>query len=564
MAAQLPSLSQSLRDRDPGHLRIVAELWGLELNAPDDRSSLKQLASLLLNRRLVVEVVELLPGEARLAVDELVRSGGRLPWALFTRRHGEVREVGPGRRDRERLYLDPSSPAEVLWYRAFVARDFFDSPAGLEEFAYIPADLLALIPAPQGEIFPTLGRAASPAERSRLLPANDRILDHASTLLAALRLGFPTKSMDALWESGAVPQNPFPLSPDPLVLLLSTAGLLDEAGIPRPEPTREFLEAGRGEALAILARAWLHSSSFNELRLLPGRSAEGEWQNDPLQARQAVLGLLSAAPGGRDEPAGRPFVNLASFVAAVRQAHPDFQRPAGDYDSWFIRDERSGEFLRGFVHWDQVDGALIRYLICGPLHWLGVLDLAAPAAEGPVTAFRFSEWAPSLLRGQAPQGLAAEQDELKISSDARLRVPRLAPRSVRYQIARFAIWEGEQDGVYQYRLTPASLERARQQGLRLNHLLALLRRHAATVPPALGKALARWEEYGVEARLERVMVLRLSSPELLQTLRASRAARFLSDPLGPTAVIVAPGAWKKVLAVLSEMGYLGEAEFTEE
>jgi len=60
------------------------------------------------------------------------------------------------------------------------------------------------------------------------------------------------------------------------------------------------------------------------------------------------------------------------------------------------------------------------------------------------------------------------------------------------------------------------------------------------------------------------VVLRLSSPKLLTELRKSRAARFLGDPLGPTAVIVQPGAWKKVLAILAELGYLGEARVLEE
>jgi hypothetical protein len=92
------------------------------------------------------------------------------------------------------------------------------------------------------------------------------------------------------------------------------------------------------------------------------------------------------------------------------------------------------------------------------------------------------------------------------------------------------------------------------------HLLALLRRHADAVPPTLVKALERWEQHGTEATVEQATVLRLSSPELLQTLRASRAARFLGDPLGPTVVIVRPGAAEKVLAVLAEMGYLGEGK----
>jgi hypothetical protein len=248
----------------------------------------------------------------------------------------------------------------------------------------------------------------------------------------------------------------------------------------------------------------------------------------------------------------------------VRQKYPDFQRPAGDYDSWYLLDQSSGEFLRGFEHWERIDGGLVRYLVCGPLHWLGILDLAAsgplddPTAQ--ISAFRYSSWAASLLKGQPPAGLPAEEAPLQVRSDARLVVPRLAPRALRYQMARFGIWEKETPDHYQYRLTPASLLRARQQGLTTNHLLSLLRRHAPTISPSLVKAIERWERNGLEVRLQTVSVLRLSTPELLQTVRSSRLSRFLGEPLGPTSVIVKTGAMDKVLAGLAEMGYLGEIE----
>jgi hypothetical protein len=44
----------------------------------------------------------------------------------------------------------------------------------------------------------------------------------------------------------------------------------------------------------------------------------------------------------------------------------------------------------------------------------------------------------------------------------------------------------------------------------------------------------------------------------MQKVRASRAARFLGEPLGPTAIVVKAGAQEKVLAILAELGYLGE------
>jgi hypothetical protein len=536
----MPTLSQSLQGHDLGHLRIIAAQWGIDFDAPDARVGLARLAAALLERARLEETVRDLPPEARQALDDLYHHEGRLPWPLFTRRYGEVRQMGPGRRDRERPFGKSASPAEMLWYRALAARAFFDGPSGPEEYAYIPEDLLPMLPLPRDLVAAPLGRPATPAERACVMPASDRILDDCATLLAVLRLDLsPAPALDC---------------PAAFLLpLLSSAGLLDASHLPHPEPVRAFLEGTRAEALAALVRAWLHSEKVNELRLLPGLAFEGEWKNDPLRARQAILDFLAAIPKGK-------WWCLGAFIADVRQRHPDFQRPAGDYDSWFIRPEDSEQYLRGFEHWDRVDGALIRTMVTGPLAWLGLVELAAPAEGKGVTAFQHSPWAGALLAGAAPEGLPPEDGKLKLSSGARLRVARNVPRAVRYQIARFCEWDGEQQDAYLYRLTPSSLARARQQGLTVAHLLALLRRQAGAVPPTLVKSLERWEQHGAEATLEQVTVLRLSSPELLQTLRASRAARFLGDPLGPTVVIVRSGAEEKVLAVLAEMGYLGEAK----
>ena len=542
----MPDLAQNLEGYDLGYLQIVAELWGIDLNAAEFHQGLDKLIPQLLNPHLVAEVVDSLSAEAKQAMADIVSNDGRMTWSLFTRRYGEVREMGPGRRDRALPYRDPLSPAEVLWYRAILGRAFFDTSKGPEEFAFIPSDLIPLIPADKVTTIQSLGRAALPAGCAHPILATDRLLADACTLLAALRMELPAGE-----ERFSPYPGDYPLTPTTLKGLLTASGLLDEQGLPRPEPTRLFLEARRGEALAQLALSWQNSQKLNELALIPHLILEGEWTNDPLRTRVSILKFLATIPQ-------QTWWNLESFVAAIKQQHPDFQRPAGDYDSWFIRDRESGEYLRGFENWDQVDGQLIRFMITGPLYWLGVVDLAAPAEGKPLTAFRFSKWSAPLLGGQAPDGLPLEDQKVHARSDARLRVSTRVPRPVRYQIARFSLWGGFDGKDYTYQLTPASLERAAQGGLRTSHLLTLLRTHADPVPPSLVKALDRWEKHGGQARMEHALVLRLSSPEILQELRTSRAARFLGDPLGPTTVIVKSGAREKVLAALAEMGYLGE------
>jgi hypothetical protein len=125
-------------------------------------------------------------------------------------------------------------------------------------------------------------------------------------------------------------------------------------------------------------------------------------------------------------------------------------------------------------------------------------------------------------------------------------------------VARFCEWEKESPDEYQYRIRPASLTRARQQGLTVSQLISLLNRYAKAVPPSLIKALERWELQGSEARFEQMVVLRVVSEEILVALRKSRAGRFLGESIGPTTVAVKAGAVDKVLGALAELGYLGE------
>src|SRR5512138_797196 len=141
----MPDLLASLQKYDLGHLQIVAGLWGLELAAGEATAAAEELAACLLDVDLVNELTEALHSDARLALDALVERQGRIPWAEFTRRFGQVREMGAGKRDRERPQLQPASAAEALFYRALLARAFFDTGRSLQEFAYIPDDLLPLI-----------------------------------------------------------------------------------------------------------------------------------------------------------------------------------------------------------------------------------------------------------------------------------------------------------------------------------------------------------------------------------------------------------------------------------
>ena len=540
----MPNLIQSLQGRDLGHLRIVAGLWGVELVPAENEAALQELTTALLDPGLVHEMVDSLSVQARSALETLDEAGGKIPWATFAREFGEIRESGPGRRDREQVYLNPVSIAETLFYRAFLARAFFDTPNGAQEFAYIPEDLIELIKnkkykEPEGKPFKLglpagtissepLGRLANPKERAHPIPATDRLLDDATTFLAALRMGLEVPEMQI--PAGTI------------IEFLKTAGIV-VGNAAQPEQVKSFLELSRSQALALLTRAWRSSESLNELRLVPGLACEGEWINQPRATREFLFHLLEALPEGK-------WWSLPAFIRAIKEKYPDFQRPAGDYDSWFIKRLSDGTYLRGFASWDEVEGALVRYLITGPMFWLGVVELATLEDSGLITAFQVNE-----------QPIASiEKGKLTVLSNGRISVPRLVPRAARYQLARFCEWELAKPEEYHYRVTTGSLKKAGEQGLKVGQLLSLLARNAASeLPPAFVRALKRWQLNGTEARVELQTVLRVTRPEVLDELRNSKAGRFLGESLGPVTIIVKPGAHAKVLAALAELGLLAES-----
>jgi hypothetical protein len=530
----MPDLFHSLLKQDFGHLRIIAELWRIELDSPKAEGALEELTASVLNPELLAELIDALPPEADSAITALVNAGGRLPWTAFTRKYGDIREAGAGKRDREKLHLKPTSTTEILYYRGLLARAFFDTEKGPQEFAYVPDDLFSLIsnagakhasPLPEQNNEP-LGRPASPGEKGAEIPANDHILDDATTLLAALRTG------RADWQTDRQ-----------LLALLTSANLIRKNAM-QAEAVKAFLESTRAEALKMLQDAWLESAAFNELKLMPGIVCEGEWTNQPLETREFLLNLLDAVPEGK-------WWSLNAFVRDIKQKYADFQRPAGDYDSWFIKRESDGAYLRGFSFWDQVDGALIKFFITDVLHRLGQTDLSvAEGAPGP-TAFRKSQFVAA----------AEEAGKITAASNGKISIPRDAPRAVRYQVARFCEWDEGKIDEYRYRITAHSLKRAKEQGLKAGQLLSLLVKHTeGKVPPPLVQALKRWEMNGTEARVESQLVLRLSRPEVLEEMRSSKAGKFLGEVLSPTAVIVKGGAIQKVMEALIELGLFAEID----
>jgi hypothetical protein len=543
----MPDLIQSLKGQDSGFLTILANLWDIEPPAEDNQSERAALVRSMTDLDIFQTQYASLSEESRVALHELQKHHGRMLWNMFTRKYGEVRDFGPAWRDREQPHLNPVSTAEYLWYRGFIARAFLKQGPVPQEFAYIPDDILPMIPEPTRKYVRRPNQTSGSSGDTEIhMPYTTRLLDDLCTALSALRCGL------------APYQNPHLLIRTPysafLGELMRSTGQVTNEGQLQPERARQMLEAARENAFLEVFQSWRDSADIYELALVPAIRMEGSWSYDARQARSAALHMII-------ELHTEEWISLQEFCLKVKEHDPDFLRPDGNYDTWFVRSRTTGEYLQGYAHWDDVEGAYLRFLLLGPLFWMGVVETQRDDTPGSQIFFRLTELGQDLLNGAAPQAFPNELGKITIMKSTLISVPTASPRWVRYMIARMCEWVGRQTDMYLYRITPESLAAARTQGLFPSHLLKLLQRFCITPPrPSLARALQRWEEAGTEAIVESVEMLRVTSPIVLNRLRDSQAARFLGEPLGPTAIILKAGTRDMVLRTLADMGYLAEVK----
>jgi hypothetical protein len=569
------TLADSLSEHPLVLLRGIAEIRQVQLasNARDDVAA--QLAAALSDESATAAGLADASDEARAAFAALQRAGGKLKIAVFARRFGEIRPVGPGRLEREALWRQPQNPAEELWYRGLAFRAFADFGDGPLEYFYIPEDL------PQ----PRIPAATVPTEARPLLPepapapsrgrhALNSLAVDACAVLAAIREEALPQTDDPLAAERAQEMLAALVVPDPLrfEMLLTLARNLGWLAADRGrlvvdnQRVGEWLRLTHWEQMSLLFSTWRDSMAWNDLRRTPGLVAEGEWLSDASHARKRLLRLLKALDA-------KGWYRIADVVAVMKRADPDFQRPDGNYSGWYLREAETGRYLSGFESWDAVEGRLLRFLIEGPLFWLGAVALSHIAPDDPLGAdlplFRLTPAGAAWLNARMPAE-PPQPARLSVADDFAVTAPLLLPLLDRYRLARFTdpepggAWETRRETVTpaatRHRITRASLARARAAGIKGADALAILRRAAGgRVPPKVAAALERYDQLGGEVRVTRGAVLRVADAATLAALRAdSLIAPMLGDLISAQAVVVPEKHVDRLLAILRDSGYTVE------
>lgn len=561
-------LITTLSDYDPDLLAIIANRWDVDIDDHDKRAAAETLAEHMLDPAAAAAEWARLTDEERGALQTLLGSPDhKMAEGHFSRIFGEIRQMGPGRREREKPHLNPISAAEALYFRGLIAVGFDQGKAGGQRSVYVPGDLAAVLPIHETGLALNLEdrprevfQGEQPVTPEAVLPATTALVDDMTTLLALLQIKDVPADRDTLLEQVEDALQPYWLGevyPARTALLLSLAGSLGlaatENGVFKPIPSsvRAWLDDTRPRQVRTLAEAWRTTTAYNDLWHTPGLIPEDTgWNNDPLLARQTVLTSLETVPGEEWWP-------VNSLIQMVKDEDPDFQRPGADYESWYIRDADSGDYLSGFESWDRVDGGVLWFILTGPMHWLGLLDLGDEGRYGRLTAYGRA------LIGQAEWPDPAEdRTPLAVEADGTVRVPRTLSRYERFQLARITEWRSAGDP-YIYAITAGGFHRAAQQDIPADAMIAFLRRSSGgELPASVLKLIHQWEQAGsAQARLTPTVVLQTDTPETLDTiLKTPELRRYLGGTLGPRAVMVRAGQERALAQALQQHGIMAELD----
>lgn len=561
----MKNLLATLHDCDPGMLPTLAEIWSVDSKSLSSDELIRQLQRAMLDPQQAEAAWDKLDEPARTALQLLVSSAqGRMKVAQFERFYGEIRKLGRAQIKREQPHLQGQSLAETLYYRGFIGEGFDKVDDHLIGFVYVPTDLIEALPlhktsfgdlaaesAPAQDELPRIGLVDDVDE---VIPADTSIVDDMTTLLALLQAeARPLESEGERFVATAAESfKPHLLRPSQarLAFMLGvglSAELIarqDDKAQPSRNQARTWLGASRAEQIRALARAWLDSQSYRDMWHIPGLYPDDSgWSYDAAAARKAVMELLG------DLLPEQGWVSINDLIEIIKEFEPDFQRPDGDYDQWYIRND-AGEYLSGFESWDAVEGSLIEFYIVGPMHWLGLVDIGEDVLR--LTAYGraflgLSEW---------PQ-VQERTTRIEIRQDGQLLASRRVNRFERFQLARFARCAGAADP-YVYTLDAPGIQRAAAQGISTQHIQAFVTRQleGKPMPLPIVKLLRNWRDGAkTTVTFEALTVLRTTAEGTLDKIFAIPALRrYLGARLGPMACVVRDGQWQTLQTRLGEHG----------
>jgi hypothetical protein len=538
--------------------QALAQAWGIDLPRDEPLHTVLRLGEGMLRPGAVEKSVAGLSLAAREALADVLASRGAAPARNLALRHGEVRRFGPAGLRREQPWLNPISALEELFYRGLLYRAFGDLGDYVGELLVIPDQLLERIPdITRRTIADSLVSATLAGAAVR---AGEDLIEDLMAEMVHLRqqpvrqsanAGFPPELSTRLDPGSRLTGTPVPARMHLLWRLLVAQGLVEHDGRQWHLALRARQWLGQPDAEQWLAcyLAWRDDRTWDELFDLPTLLCDRDGcPNEPWQVRRRLCAILEGLPEGQ-------WLDLGSLLAGLRRYHPDFLRPDGDMDSWFVRDAATGEFVRGMAGWDAIEGALAAHLITGPLHWLGIVDLGGGERQG-ARLFRVSLAGRDILADLPPHLDETHALEPLATLDARLLVTvgMQGSRYQRYQLERLAQWQGQDASFARYWLSEDTVWQAQNAGITTEQMLTFLRRITrGRVPEIAAHTLQAWGQRYGGASLRRAVLLETVDAATMQRIRqVPGIVVLLGQPLGPTRCLVDDDNMDQLVAELKK------------
>ena len=479
-------------------LRAIAEGWRISLTDEQLPEIIDRLVEEMTHPETVLATVQRLSDQQREGL-AFVLAQGPVKAHVLTRKYGQVRRLGAGRLEWEAAWEQPVSVAERLWFLGLIYREYALGQEYQGEVFVVAPEIQRVLP-PMQVAAPAF-HVLSATEPSLVRDEQGALAKDVFVVLSHLR-NHDVRAREAVLAKHELERVRKRLTSThrPRLRLLwricEQARLVQkESGLWQPtDRAAAWLKESALSRQRALVQSWLADAGWNELCAMPTVTCEDTgWRHDPIRARVALLSHLGKCPMG-------VWLEIESLVNAIYAADPDFLRPDGDYDSWYIRDAESGNYLLGFASWGSVEGALIRYLLEQALCWLGVVALGYAEGAERAAAFKLTgtgiallheERAPAIGEDDAPSQEPAQHIVLR--SDLSIVVPSTASWYDRFLVERFASWVGEREQGMLYKLDRHSVARALSRGVIGPQIEAFLKRATGDrLPVELQRALKAW------------------------------------------------------------------------
>jgi hypothetical protein len=541
----------------------LARAWHVELPKAESRDQATSLAEAMLAPGALDALISELSPAAREALATVVAEGGAVPGHRLALRHGAIRRLGPSRLAREEPWARPANAVEELYYRGLIVRTYGTVGEHYGEVFAVPDQILARVPPLEPPAERLAGHEVPPPAIVRSDGA--AMVEDLLAVMAHIR----QQRVGPQRDEGASPHvPPIPMThidlgsrllggrePDRLDLLRCLVWHLklvyESRGTLRPTPrARAWLRLDDVRRHHAVVLAWRDDPHWDELERVPTiRQEDPDWGHNPAPARRVLLEFLARYGGA--------WRALDGVIADLKRDRPDYLRPDGDYDSWHLRDATTGAYLSGFEAWDRIEGALARFLLTHPLHWLGVVEIGEDA-EGQPAAFRLTPLGEALLAERPAPDVAPQDGQAPLATiddDMVIAIPVAGTMYERYQLERFSNWLG-QDDVARYAITEDSVWRSYNTGVKTDQIDHFLQRLTGDrLPGALTRNLLAWGSRFGRASMQRVVLLQTVDEATMKQIRGRpELRRLLGELMGPTTCLVEARHANDVLERLKAMG----------